>query len=129
MKVTEEKLKKSQKLVEALISKAWNDSSFKEQLVNNPKETILKEAGVSFNEESMVIVEDQTDIGVVYLNIPRKLNFDDLELSDDDLEKVAGGSGTWLGELAHGSFHFYVGIGSAVAHGIGDAFDWANENI
>jgi hypothetical protein len=38
-----------------------------------------------------IVVEDQTDESVIYLNIPAKVNIDDLTLTEEQLEQIAGG--------------------------------------
>lgn len=39
-----------------------------------------------------LVVRDQTDESTVYINIPVKLNIDDIELSEEQIEVVAGGT-------------------------------------
>ena len=45
-------------------------------------------------------MEDQSDSNKIYLNIPQKIDFENLELSEEQLEKVAGG----------GFFDFFLDI-------------------
>jgi hypothetical protein len=40
-------------------------------------------------------VRDQTDESTVYINIPAKLNTEDVELNEEQLEVVAGGQANW----------------------------------
>ena len=94
-KLTIEKRKQAEDLIKKLIEKAWDNDTFKEQLVNNPEVVIEQEldSKMTIPEGLKLVVEDQTDSNIVYLNIPRKIEFDDFELTEEDLEKVSGGCG------------------------------------
>jgi predicted aminopeptidase len=85
-----------QKLYAEIVQKAWEDASFKEELVANPVATIEKFTGKKMNlpEGKTLVVRDQTDESTVYINIPAtpKLSVD-TELNEDQLEAVAGGVG------------------------------------
>jgi hypothetical protein len=90
MEITQE-----QKMYAEIIQKAWEDAEFKKRLVNNPVETIENLTGKKINipADKKIVVRDQTDESVFYINIPAKTS-DDIELSDDQLEMVAGGMET-----------------------------------
>lgn len=98
-----------QKVYGEIVQKAWEDSQFKNDLIANPIETIEKFTGnkVNLPKGQTLVVKDQTDESLVYINIPRKVNIDEMELTDEQLEMVAGGTDVlfWGG----------VGIGCAVA--------------
>ena len=85
--------KKSQELLQTIITKAWEDESFKQELIANPIKAIEKVTGERINlpEGKTLIVKDQTDDSVVYINIPAEPNMEDLELSEEQLEVIAGG--------------------------------------
>lgn len=94
MKYTQEKQEQGKELVEKLITKAWESASFKSELVSNPKAAIeaLTNSEMSIPEGKTIVVEDQTDADVIYINIPAKVDVDDFELSEEQLEKVSGGA-------------------------------------
>jgi ABC-type uncharacterized transport system ATPase subunit len=93
MKITLEQQEKGKQLHQELVQKAWESATFKEQLINNPEATIAKITGVKSNTSSdvKIVVEDQTDANIIYLNIPAKVNIEDFELTEEQLELVAGG--------------------------------------
>ncbi|MFV0247937.1 MAG: NHLP leader peptide family RiPP precursor [Tenacibaculum sp.] len=76
-----------------IYSKAWQDSSFKKKLIDSPIETLNKFTGKTANlpKGKVVIVEDQTNPNHIYINIPTKPSLDNVELSEKQLEAVAGG--------------------------------------
>ena len=84
---------KTQEFLQSIITKAWQDETFKQQLIANPLITIEKLTGKKINlpEGKTIVVQDQTDTSKIYLNIPPKLNLDDVGLSEEQLEAVAGG--------------------------------------
>lgn len=88
-------LTKNQKIISKIFEKAWVDAEFRRQLNANPVEAIKQATGESLElpEGRELKVVDQTDAGFVYLNIPPKPNMDEIELTDEQLELVAGGGG------------------------------------
>lgn len=94
MKYTQEQKNQGAELMNALVEKAWNSAAFKDQLVNNPVAAIEEFTGKSFNspEGKKIVVEDQTNESIIYLNIPAEPNLDELELSEEQLELVSGGA-------------------------------------
>ena len=97
--ITQEQQKQGQELVKVLALRAWESSAFKEQLIENPVSTIELVTGQKMQPDINVVVEDQTDTSKVYLNIPRKIDINELELTDEQLEMVAGGTDLVLGFL------------------------------
>ena len=88
-----------QKLVETIIEKSWEDNTFKERLISNPTNVISEVIGKDFSipGEVDLIVNDQSDSSVFYLNIPRRPgDIDTMELTDEQLEMVAGGEVGWV---------------------------------
>ncbi|QZK91032.1 NHLP leader peptide family RiPP precursor [Flavobacterium sp. CHNK8] len=84
-----------QKLYAEIVQKAWEDATFKQELIAKPVDAIEKLTGKKLNlpEGKTIVVRDQTDESSVYINIPAKSNLEDVELSEEQLEAVAGGTG------------------------------------
>jgi hypothetical protein len=82
-----------QKLNSQVIQKAWEDTQFMNELVANPVASIEKLTGhkISLPEGQKLVVVDQSDASTVYFNVPRKIDFDTLELTEEQLEMIAGG--------------------------------------
>jgi len=93
MKISQKQLKKSNEVLQTLIRKSWESATFKEQLISNPAATIEEVKGKPVSSKfGKIVVEDQTDSNIIYLNIPRKLeSIDDFELTEEQLELVSGG--------------------------------------
>jgi hypothetical protein len=93
MEYTIEQQEKGAGLLKTLVQRAWESAAFKEQLIKNPVATIEEVTGKDLTNlnDKRIIVEDQTDESVIYLNIPAKVSFDELELTEEQLEQIAGG--------------------------------------
>lgn len=73
--------------------KAWANKSFKEKLLNNPKET-FNEFGIDLDDKKIQIHDySKDDVIHLSLNSPPTV----VELSEKELEKVAG-----AGCICHG---------------------------
>ena len=73
---------------ENLITKAWKDSSFKQNLIADPR-SVLEAEGIDLPKNIEVrVVEESAD--VFYLVIPSQPNGVE-ELSEEELEAIAGG--------------------------------------
>lgn len=70
-----------------------NLSDFKKELIADPIKTIENLTGkrVKLPKDKTIVVRDQTDASIVYINIPTEPNMDDMELNEEQLEIVAGG--------------------------------------
>mgnify|MGYP000370772129 CR=1 FL=1 len=75
-------------LEENLIVKAWKDSSFKQELISEPKVALAKEGIVLPDSIEVKVVEETPN--VLYFVIPNPPS-DTSTLSEAELESVAGG--------------------------------------
>ncbi len=87
------KLTKEQKLFQTIVQKAWEDTEFKTALIENPLKAIEKLTGkrLDIPKGKTLVARDQTDQSTVYINIPAQQTMDDVELTEEQLEIVAGG--------------------------------------
>ncbi len=102
MELTEEQKNFQNDLARAL-HKAWESNEFKNKFIESPLDAIEELTGSrpQFKSGSKMIVVDQSEANTFYFNIPAKPNTEDVELTDDQLEHVAGGDfGNWLLEKA-----------------------------
>ena len=91
-------------IMQNIILKCWQDDAFQSLLVNEPIK-VFKEEGVDFEGYKSVkvqigaaLVNDSGDEHFVF-NIPEKPDeemLEEIELSEDELEKAAGGDGVLL---------------------------------
>ncbi len=86
-------LTKGQELYQTIIKKAWENETFKNELINSPVQVIEELLGEKLNipEGKTLVVRDQTDEATVFINIPGEPNMEDMELTEEQLEIVAGG--------------------------------------
>lgn len=89
--LTQEQQVRGQKLTSDLVQKAYKNTLFKERLISNPAETIEDFTGNKLQKNVSIVVEDQTSLNHIYLNIPAKVKIDELELTDEQLEMISGG--------------------------------------
>ena len=92
MKTTENQ-EQFTKSLEAALAKAWQDGSFKQELIASPAKAIENLTGKKFTlkEGVEMVVVDQSKANTFYFNIPNKPDFDNVELTEEQLELVAGG--------------------------------------
>jgi hypothetical protein len=103
----------------ALIKKCWQDSTFQKEVVADPKGTWEKATSQKLpdNVKIFVHVEDQNTVHLSIPPAPKKID----ELSDDELERVAGGT-----EIAVG-FLIIMTVATAVGAAAGYEYT-ANKN-
>ncbi|MEM6319316.1 MAG: class IIb bacteriocin, lactobin A/cerein 7B family [Bacteroidota bacterium] len=77
--------------MQKVIHKAWEDEAFKHDLIANPKVAIEMATGTKIPESIKIVVNDQSDASKSFINIPPKPDYDNMELTDEQLEQVAGG--------------------------------------
>lgn len=106
--ITQEQHIKGQQLINELVEKAWESATFKEQLIKNPSKSIEDLTGQKVQQDLKIVVEDQTNSNLVYLNIPARPNLDELELTDEHLEQISGG------EFIVGGVIIGVAVGAAI---------------
>ncbi len=76
-----------------LVRKSLEDEAFREELLREPKAALERELGTSLPEEVEVrVVEDAHD--TVHLVLPPRSAAEHGELSDEDLDTLAGGTAT-----------------------------------
>ena len=85
---------KEQEVLQMVINEAWENEMFKKELLADPSKAIEKLTGEKaiLPEGKTLVVRDQTDENTVYINIQsEESSIEDVELNEDQLEKVAGG--------------------------------------
>lgn len=123
--MTENSKREGKELLETLVTRAQESVSFKEQLVSNPKGTIEEIKGGTMNipEGMSIVVEDQTDTNTVYFNIPPRPELNDVELCEEELEQVSGGTSIFGVECL-----VIAGVvGGVVA--VAQAIEWIGEGV
>ncbi len=81
-----------QQLETNIAVQAYKDESYKQKLLNNPKELYEQELGIALPENTKVqVLQENAD--TIYLVLPSLPQVDE-ELSDEALEQVAGGQ--WI---------------------------------
>lgn len=112
---------KAEGMLNLLVSKSWEDADFKQQLIATPEEAIesVTKGTLNLPEGVTISVNDQSDSSVYYFNIPPRPNLDNMELSDEQLEIVAGG------EIAISSTAIVTwAVGGAIAGAIVGGITW-----
>ncbi len=73
-----------------LIEKSFRDEAFRQQLLREPKSAVEQELGTQLPEGIQVRVVQET-ADTLYLVLPNASSPQSGEISDEDLEAVAGG--------------------------------------
>jgi hypothetical protein len=97
---------KEEEVLRLVISKAWEDINFRKSLVSDPITAIenLTGAKIVLPEGKTLVINDQTDKSKVYVNIPSEPDIEDIELSESQLEIIAGGGQTVWTDLVNNLF-------------------------
>lgn len=119
--ITQKQQKQGVELMKMLVEEAWKNATFKDQLIIDPVQTIQNFTGNAINLPSnkKLIVEDQTNENIIYINIPSKPDFSNIELSDEQLEAVSGGEIGLTGWIIISAVVLIAGGG--VGYGLGQA--------
>lgn len=88
------------KAVQTVINKAWEDDQFRGALVRAPKSAIKGLTGLQIPPDVNIVFTDQMDKETIYINITPQPDIDNMELSDEELDMVAGGE-----YILQGFFH------------------------
>ena len=88
------------------MSKAWEDATFRKELQIDPIKTIEKLTGVKIvvPEGKSLVINDQTDKSKIYVNIPAEPEIENMELTEEQLEAVAGGGQRIWGDFIKSLF-------------------------
>jgi hypothetical protein len=86
---------KDQDALQSIVKQAWKDTTFKNDLLQNPVKTIEGFLGksVTLPQGKKIAFVDQSDPSTIFVTIPVELNLEDMELDEEQLEIVAGGDG------------------------------------
>jgi len=84
-----------QEVLSQVISECWSNPNFKAEFIANPEDaiktltgqTVVLPAGID-----TIRVVDESNPTTVYINIPAEPNLDNVELTEQQLEVVSGGS-------------------------------------
>ncbi|BAI74514.1 nitrile hydratase (plasmid) [Azospirillum sp. B510] len=73
-----------------IVARAWSDDDFKAKFLADPKAMFEEHLGTKLPETLVMTAHEETP-DTIHFVIPAKPQIDLDELSDEDLEKVAGG--------------------------------------
>jgi len=112
--ITEEGKGEEEDKVARLLSRAATDETFKQELFNSPKAVIQRELGISIPEDTEVKVLEETDTQN-YMVLPAHEATESEELSEEELESVAGG---FLGALVKVTFSACPIVYRSIRYGV-----------
>ena len=98
----------------ALIEKCWKDPEFKKQVVSDPKGMLERHIGQKLPADLKIFVHEE-DANTLHFSLPPSPS-NATELSDEDLEKVAGG--TELGVLMSVALSVVTAASGLVSSGV-----------
>ena len=103
-----------QEIESLIVARAWKDASFKKEFINDPKGTIQKYSGQSLPGNVNIIAHEE-DANTMHITIPQPPRNVD-ELSDQDLERVAGGTDVVITAAIISAVSAVVGASISVAN-------------
>jgi hypothetical protein len=74
----------------ALIEKCWKDPDFKKRVMSDPRGMLERHTGKTLPSQIKIFIHEEDENTLHFSIPPAPSNL--LELSDDDLERVAGGT-------------------------------------
>ncbi|HYD78258.1 MAG TPA: NHLP leader peptide family RiPP precursor [Paucimonas sp.] len=77
-----------------VISKSWEDEAFKQELMSSPKTAFKKALGIDIPDDVKLTVLEETNKDLFFI-LPRKPLVANGEMSEEELEAVAGGVWNW----------------------------------
>ncbi len=90
--MTEQNFPTRNELEAKVIAKAWQDEEFKQELLNQPRATIIREWGLRNIPDNVDIKVIEENPNTLYMVLPMKpVIANGEELSEEQLEAVAGG--------------------------------------
>lgn len=92
---------KNQQALQKAVVAAWEDAEFKKQLLADPVKAIEALTGEEFEMPAgkEFVIIDSTDDSKIYYNFPTKESIMEVELTDEQLEAVAGGVACSAGDI------------------------------
>jgi hypothetical protein len=100
-----------------LIEKCWKEPEFRTEVLKNPKEMLEAFLGRSLPSDFKVIIH-QEDANTLHLTIPPAPS-NVTELSDDELERVAGGTELLMATLVFATVAAATAAGAAAGASAG----------
>ena len=90
--MSEQSTSKTRQEIEAhIIAQAWKDEDYKQKLLSDSKQVFEQEFGVELPAEMNIQVLEE-DFSNLYFVLPMRPDLSKVELSDEQLEAVAGGT-------------------------------------
>ena len=102
-----------QEMETLIVQRAWKDEAFRAEFLADAKGTIEKYAGQKLPAEVNVVALAEDDKTIHFVIPPKPANAD--QLSDEDLEKVAGGIDAVIISVIVVATVVGVGLGSSLA--------------
>jgi hypothetical protein len=99
---------------EKIVALAWRDDDFRQAFLADPKKQFEERLGTKL-PKSLTITAWQEDADSLHFVIPAKPKADLAELSDADLEKVAGGVDAVIGSLVIAAAVVWTAGGGAIS--------------